>query len=61
MWDGVESNIDVAGKQREGSLDQFHHIPGGSNVLYLDGHVEFIKYPGEFPVSEIAARIGRPY
>ncbi len=61
MWDGIESNIDVAGKQREGSLDQFHHIPGGSNVLYLDGHVEFIKYPGEFPCSEIAARIGRPY
>ena len=21
-----------------------NHIPGGSNVLYMDGHVEFIKY-----------------
>ena len=29
----------------------FNHIPGGSNVLYMDGHVEFIKYPGESPVS----------
>jgi prepilin-type processing-associated H-X9-DG protein len=24
----------------------FNHVPGGSNVLYLDGHVDFIRYPG---------------
>ena len=30
----------------------FSHIPGGSNVLYMDGHVDFIKYPGKAPVSE---------
>jgi len=31
----------------------FHHIPGGGNVLYLDGHVEFMKYEqyGEFPMN----------
>jgi prepilin-type N-terminal cleavage/methylation domain-containing protein/prepilin-type processing-associated H-X9-DG protein len=29
----------------------FNHIPGGCNVLYMDGHVEFLKYPGETPVS----------
>jgi prepilin-type N-terminal cleavage/methylation domain-containing protein/prepilin-type processing-associated H-X9-DG protein len=23
----------------------FNHIPGGSNILYMDGHVEFHKYP----------------
>ncbi len=23
----------------------FSHIPGGANVLYMDGHVEFLKYP----------------
>ncbi len=28
----------------------FNHMPGGSNVLYLDGHVEFIRYPQEFPI-----------
>ncbi len=28
-----------------------NHIPGGSNVLYLDGHVEFVRYPGKLPVS----------
>jgi prepilin-type N-terminal cleavage/methylation domain-containing protein/prepilin-type processing-associated H-X9-DG protein len=25
---------------------QYNHVPGGSNVLYLDGHVQFIRYPG---------------
>lgn len=24
----------------------FNHIPGGSNVLYMDGHVEFRRWPG---------------
>lgn len=24
----------------------FNHVPGGSNVLYMDGHVEFVKYQG---------------
>jgi prepilin-type processing-associated H-X9-DG protein len=28
----------------------FNHIPGGGNVLYMDGHVEFLKYPGGFPI-----------
>ena len=30
----------------------FPHIPGGANTLYLDGHVEFLKYPQhKVPVS----------
>jgi prepilin-type N-terminal cleavage/methylation domain-containing protein/prepilin-type processing-associated H-X9-DG protein len=36
-----------------------NHIPGGSNVLYVDGHVEFVKYDsgvasGVFPGREWA-------
>jgi prepilin-type N-terminal cleavage/methylation domain-containing protein/prepilin-type processing-associated H-X9-DG protein len=31
----------------------FNHIPGGCNVLYMDGHVEFLKYPSEWPVSPL--------
>ncbi len=27
----------------------FNHIPGGANVLYMDGHVEFIRYIPETP------------
>jgi prepilin-type N-terminal cleavage/methylation domain-containing protein/prepilin-type processing-associated H-X9-DG protein len=29
----------------------FNHIPGGCNVLYMDGHVEFERFPGKTPVS----------
>lgn len=30
----------------------FNHMPGGCNVLYMDGHVEFIRYPTKFPIIE---------
>jgi prepilin-type N-terminal cleavage/methylation domain-containing protein/prepilin-type processing-associated H-X9-DG protein len=39
----------------------YNHIPGGSNVLYMDGHVQFIKYSptGEQPLNErVATLIG---
>lgn len=29
----------------------FNHLPGGANVLYMDGHVEFNKYPHAFPAT----------
>lgn len=32
------------------TVEPFNHAPAGSNVLFLDGHVEFSKYPGPFPV-----------
>jgi len=33
----------------------FNHVPGGSNVLFMDGHAEFIRYPGITPVSRLFA------
>ena len=33
----------------------YNHAPGGTNVLYLDGHVEFERYPGVGPASVAAA------
>ncbi len=27
----------------------FNHVPGGGNVLYMDGHVEFKRYPQKEP------------
>ncbi len=30
-------------------ISYYNHIPGGSNVLYMDGHVGFVKYPTEQP------------
>lgn len=32
-----------------GGVARFNHVPGGSNVLYMDGHVTFVKYGSEFP------------
>jgi prepilin-type N-terminal cleavage/methylation domain-containing protein/prepilin-type processing-associated H-X9-DG protein len=29
----------------------FNHVPGGANVLYMDGHVQFIRYPGDHPIN----------
>ena len=43
MWDHISIE--------PGSGATFNHVPGGGNVLYMDGHVAFIRYPGEFPMS----------
>jgi prepilin-type processing-associated H-X9-DG protein len=29
-----------------------HHDPDGGNVLFMDGHVEYLEYPGKFPMTE---------
>jgi prepilin-type N-terminal cleavage/methylation domain-containing protein/prepilin-type processing-associated H-X9-DG protein len=48
FYDGFSSNA-----------EQFNHVPGGSNVLYMDGHVEFLKYPSTQPLNkEIALMVG---
>ena len=45
MWDQTSTNVKL-----------FNHIPGGGNALYMDGHVSFIRYPGEAPIAENFAR-----
>ncbi len=35
----------------------FNHVPGGSNALFLDGHVAFIRYPGQGPVTPAMANM----
>jgi prepilin-type N-terminal cleavage/methylation domain-containing protein/prepilin-type processing-associated H-X9-DG protein len=40
------------------SIYIFNHIPGGGNILFMDGHVEFVKYPGKAPMNEIMAAFG---
>jgi prepilin-type N-terminal cleavage/methylation domain-containing protein/prepilin-type processing-associated H-X9-DG protein len=56
MWDHIEANR----KDRSNRAARFNHIPGGSNALYLDGHVEFLKYPGKHPAALVSA-IGAGY
>jgi len=40
MWDQVQTDIRT-----------YNHIPGGANCLFMDGHVEFLTYPSEFPAT----------
>lgn len=45
MWDGIS----------QGDVSHFNHVPGGCNVLYMDGHVSYTRFTGNhttmFPVN----------
>lgn len=49
MWDAIEIENPRA----------FNHVPGGVNALFMDGHVEFLRYNGEegnrFPANELGS------
>ncbi len=52
MWDAVSGNPPAPGyagghPDLAPSALNFNHVPGGGNVLFLDGHVEFMRYPRE--------------
>ncbi len=44
--------LDTMGSGKAGAY--FNHVPGGCNVLFLDGHVEFIKYTGVSGIDTMA-------
>jgi prepilin-type N-terminal cleavage/methylation domain-containing protein/prepilin-type processing-associated H-X9-DG protein len=47
MWDNLSDDV-----------EDFNHVPGGCNVLYMDGHVEFVHWPSaDFPVNPYMAFI----
>jgi len=47
----------------------YNHVPGGANVLYMDGHVDFVRWPGAegpngswvHPYLELALPLGGEY
>jgi prepilin-type N-terminal cleavage/methylation domain-containing protein/prepilin-type processing-associated H-X9-DG protein len=44
VWDSIMFGMAI----------HFNHVPGGGNVLYLDGHVDFLHYiegQSEFPIN----------
>lgn len=47
MWDTANTG-DLSDGLADTVVDknEFNHLPGGSNVLFFDGHVEFMRYPG---------------
>ena len=53
----AQSSIFVMFDQLSTIAQKFNHVPGGSNVLYMDGHVEFMKYnqSGDAPVNAMLA------
>ena len=48
----AQSDVFVFADVTSGRVEEFNHLPGGSNILYMDGHVEFERYPGQGAVSE---------
>ncbi len=48
----AQSQIFVMYDKISKMVKYYNHVPGGSNVLFMDGHVQFIKYPGDAPVSK---------
>ncbi|MCC6153750.1 MAG: DUF1559 domain-containing protein [Candidatus Hydrogenedentes bacterium] len=56
MWDSVRITNDLSGS---GNFASFSHAPGGANMLYMDGHVAFVKYPADhtqatWPLSKLS-------
>jgi len=60
MCDVVAGNMsgDIDWLDGFSAIELFNHIPGGANVLYMDGHVEFQRYPGgEYPANRGVANV----
>lgn len=53
----AQSNVPVMFDLVSTTTSEYNHIPGGSNILYMDGHVGFLKFPGEFPVTRLFAAL----
>jgi len=52
----AQSAISVSGDWVSTDIGQeFNHAPGGCNFLYMDGHVEFLRYPDKWPVNRTMA------
>jgi prepilin-type processing-associated H-X9-DG protein len=53
----AQTEIAVLLDSPSSGVAEFSHVPGGGNVLYMDGHVEFIRYPGKFPMTPYYAAV----
>ena len=51
MWDAYDNGS--ASREGDG-IAQFNHVPGGSNVLYMDGHVTFVRLNQGVPMLTTA-------
>ncbi|MBX7258810.1 MAG: DUF1559 domain-containing protein [Candidatus Hydrogenedentes bacterium] len=51
----AQSEIPIMFDEITSDAQNFNHVPGGSNVLYMDGHVTFLKFPSTYPASRAFA------
>ena len=54
----AQSNIFVSFDRLSTNPREYNHVPGGSNVLFMDGHVKFMRYDqgyGDPPVNQYVA------
>jgi prepilin-type N-terminal cleavage/methylation domain-containing protein/prepilin-type processing-associated H-X9-DG protein len=52
MWDMTQAS-------RTDSRVLFNHMPGGANCLYMDGHVDYIRYPSDrMPCTVLMCTMG---
>jgi len=52
LWDMTQA------QSKKGKV-QFNHMPGGANCLYMDGHVEYVKYAAErIPCTQLMCTMG---
>jgi prepilin-type N-terminal cleavage/methylation domain-containing protein/prepilin-type processing-associated H-X9-DG protein len=55
----AQSNIYIMFDQLGTTAAAYNHIPGGANILYMDGHVQFLRYDkmGPAPTNEPCATV----
>lgn len=55
----AQSEIFVMCDRLSSQVDGYAHVPGGANVLYMDGHVRFLPYEpeGQAPVNQYVANV----
>jgi len=56
-FDTLAGGVDIDKNEQGGAIfAQFNHVPGGGNVLYLDGHVGYHKFTAdEYPINKYVA------
>ena len=55
MWDAWGAYTTGLGTDADDTaVNRFNHVPGGCNVLYLDGHTRFVKYGLGRPIRAMA-------
>jgi prepilin-type N-terminal cleavage/methylation domain-containing protein/prepilin-type processing-associated H-X9-DG protein len=51
-WGDTTEAYGALGPDPSAGIIVFNHVPGGCNVLYMDGHVEFVRHKVKYPVRD---------